>query len=88
MYNHEEYMAQGKRLRHRTTATLTSLREVSVVQAQKPHACGDGAARRPSACRSFDRHALGEVSGLVHIRSARHCGVVGQQLQRHDVQEG
>ena len=36
---------------------------------------------------SLHRNALGKVSRLVHIRSARAGGVVSQQLQRHHVQQ-
>ena len=39
------------------------------------------------ARRSFDRHALGQVARLVDVRAAGAGGVVGQQLQRHHMQE-
>ena len=35
----------------------------------------------------FDRHALGEVAGLVHIRSAGKSRVVRKELQRHHVKD-
>src|SRR5450755_1487290 len=37
--------------------------------------------------RSLHRHALGKISGLVDVRAASDGGVVGEQLQRHDVQD-
>lgn len=38
-------------------------------------------------CESLDRHALGQITRLVHIRAARAGRVIGQQLQRHHVQQ-
>src|SRR5450830_51608 len=39
-------------------------------------------------CPSLHRHAFRQVARLVHIGAARAGCVVGQQLQRHHVQQG
>ena len=40
-------------------------------------------------CRpSFHRHALGEVTGFIHITAAQNGHIVGEELQRHDQLQG
>src|SRR5438128_7566440 len=38
--------------------------------------------------RSLHRHALGEVSRLVHVAAAQHSQVVREELKRHGDQKG
>src|ERR1700739_2802721 len=41
----------------------------------------------PSPKRLFHRDGLREVAGLIHVATAAHRDVVGQQLERHDFEE-
>jgi hypothetical protein len=45
------------------------------------------AERSSSERSSFNRHALGEIPGLVHVAAALHCDVVSQQLQGNRLQD-
>ncbi|CAN5464332.1 hypothetical protein BH09PSE5_BH09PSE5_22690 [soil metagenome] len=48
---------------------------------------GNGALAGQRAAPSLHRHTLRQIPRLVHIRPARYCRVIRQQLQRHHVQD-
>src|SRR5438067_2115017 len=65
-------------------STLPGPTAMSAPLVMRRRNCVTGA-ERLAAATSLDRHGLRQIARLVDVGSAQHCGVIRQQLQRHDV---